>query len=450
MTTFRFSSNRSPFRVQAPASALILWTCLWFNLNTGFWNIVPPNNAGEWLSLLRSILPFVVLPVSVLLLARRGKLHLPGASPSRFLLIYGGFATFSSVFSPKPLWALYWSTAFLATILAAWTFIDRRESIESARQLLLITWIATFLVALIIGYMARGSIFGDSASAYGVISELNGLSRSSGVARWAAVPGLVCLVRAYYTRRRSLISFYLVAAAISFFIVYRMQSRGAIFGAAAAVGFALLVASRLRRYALPFALVAVIAVLYLDPGGTVSNRVGKYLKRGESTEEFETMTGRTRAYTAGIAAFEEAPIFGSGQWTDRLHIGEHVHNSLIQALLNSGIFGTIPYLGSWITGWTLFYRLNSKGVQLKPDDRVHLMECGTVMMFFSVRAMPETTTASFSVDLLVMVAIYVYLETLMLKSAAKKLPKVTPQYYVIPSRMTRPEASARVGTNRLI
>src|ERR1039458_5667192 len=98
-----------------------------------------------------------------------------------------------------------------------------------------------------------------------------------------------------------------------------MQSRGAIFGAAAAVVFALLVASRLRRYALPFALVAVIAVLYLDPGGTVSNRVGKYLKRGESTEEFETMTGRTRAYTAGIAAFEEAPIFGSGQWTDRLH-----------------------------------------------------------------------------------------------------------------------------------
>ena len=33
-------------------------------------------------------------------------------------------------------------------------------------------------------------------------------------------------------------------------------------------------------------------------------------------------------------------------------------------------------------------------------------------MFFSVRAIPETTTASFSVDLLVMVAVFVYLESL--------------------------------------
>jgi O-antigen ligase len=434
MTTFRSSANRSPFRVHASASALILWTCLWFNLNTGFWNFVPPNNAGEWLSLLRSILPFVVVPVSVLLLARSGKLHLPGASPSRFLFIYGGFATFSSVFSPKPLWALYWSTAFLATILAAWTFIDRRESIASARQLLLITWIATFLVALIIGYMARGSIFGDSASGYGVITELNGLSRSSGVARWAAVPGLVCLVRAYYTRRRSLISLYLGAAAVSFFIVYRMQSRGAVFGATAAVIFALLVASRLRRYALPFALVAVVAILYIDPGGTVSNRVGKYLKRGESTEDFETMTGRTRAYREGFAAFEEAPFFGSGQWSDRLHIGEHVHNSFIQAALNSGVFGLVPYIGSWIAGWILFYRLNSKGVQLKQEDRVHLMECGAVMMFFTVRAMPETTTASYAPDLLVMVAVYVYLEALAVAALRKRVNGSLPMLRFVPAR----------------
>ncbi len=393
---------------------------------------MPPNNASQWISLIRSILPFVVLPVSVLLLARSAKLHLPGASPSRFLLIYGAFATFSSVFSPKPLWALYWSTAFLATIVAAWTFIDRRESIESARQLLLITWIATFFVALILGYLARGSIFGDSESGYGVITELNGLSRSSGVARWAAVPGLVCLVRAYYTRRRSLIALYLCAAAISFFIVYRMQSRGAVFGAAAAVAFVLLVASRLRRYALPFALVAFIAILYIDPGGTVSGHVGKYLKRGESTEEFDSMTGRTRAYEEGLSAFEEAPFFGSGQWSDRLHIGEHVHNSFIQAALNSGIFGTIPYIGSWIAGWILFYRLNSKGVQLKPEDRTHLMECGAVMMFFTVRAMPETTTASYAPDLLIMVATYVYLEALAVAALRKRLRGALPRLRYVP------------------
>jgi hypothetical protein len=42
------------------------------------------------------------------------------------------------------------------------------------------------------------------------------------------------------------------------------------------------------------------------------------------------------------------------------------------------------------------------------------MEAGAIMTFFSVRSIPETTTASFAVDLLVMVAVYIYLERLTL------------------------------------
>jgi len=69
----------------------------------------------------------------------------------------------------------------LATILAAWTFIDRSDPVDSARQLLQITWVATFIVAAIIGYQARGVVFGEKAG-LDVLTELNGLSRSSGVA----------------------------------------------------------------------------------------------------------------------------------------------------------------------------------------------------------------------------------------------------------------------------
>ena len=56
------------------------------------------------------------------------------------------------------------------------------------------------------------------------------------------------------------------------------------------------------------------------------------------------MTGRTRAYDHAVAAIEEAPFFGGGQWADRMIIQEHVHNPFLQALLNGGIFGGIPYL----------------------------------------------------------------------------------------------------------
>lgn len=415
-------------------SALGLWLCLWLNLNTESINVPHTYNAADWSLFIRGDLPFVVLIAAGSVLIHRRTLTLLQYSPSRLLLIYGVITTCATAFSPIPFPSFYFSVAFLATILAAWACVDSRKPLVSSRQLLLFTWMATFVVAVIIGYQARHSVFGDAASAYGVIVDLKGLSRSSGVARWAAVPGLVCLVRAYYSRNIILIFTYLGFSALAFFIVYRMQSRGAVFGAIAATLFALLVSSRLRRYALPFAFIAIVAILILDSPGSVSKSVTTYLKRGQSTAEFFTMTGRTRAYEHGLAAFRDAPFFGRGQWADRLVIGEHVHDSFLQALLNGGIFGTVPYIASWITGWLMFVRLQVRRSWLNPQDRIHLLECGAVMMFFTVRSIPETTTASFSVDLLVMVAIYVYLETLTRQVTIARPQQILQAYYLVHTR----------------
>jgi O-antigen ligase len=122
-----------------------------------------------------------------------------------------------------------------------------------------------------------------------------------------------------------------------------------------------------------------------------------------------------------MAAFSDSPFFGRGQWTDRLVIFEHVHNSFLQALLNGGIVGATPYFASWIAGWILFFRLRNKWNWLSKEDRLCLLESGAVMMFFTVRAIPETTTASFAVDLMVMVAIYVYFEALTLDVARRQV-----------------------------
>lgn len=444
----KLASARSSRIVWAPKTAVILWVCLWCNLNSGFWNFGTPKTFGDLVMWVRAALPFAVLPIATFLLLRRSSLHLPKWAPSRLLLIYGLIATIATAFSPMPSWSIYWSIAFLATILAAWTFVDQANQLESARQLLQLTWAATFVVAAIIAYQARGTVFGDTASAYGINEQLNGLARSSGVARWAAVPGLVCLIRAYYTRRRILIAGYLALSALCFFIVYRMQSRGAVFGLVAAFAFTLIVSSKMRRYALPFALIAIVLIFLVESPRGVSSHVTTYIERGQSKEEFFTMTGRTRAYSNGFSAFEEAPIIGRGQWADRLVISEHVHNSFIQALLNAGILGGIPYFASWLVGWLLFYRLQNSSLRLRPADRNLVMECGAVMMFFTVRAVPETTTASYAVDLLVMVAVYVYLETLTLQVNAKRLRPVFQSVAVGAPPMSRQLVSARVGANR--
>jgi O-antigen ligase len=413
--------------LRAPVFSLILWACLWLNLNTGFWNFKHPNGMADWLLLIRAALPFAVLSVAGFVFLSGRKFHLPKSSPSRLLLWYGLVAVIGTIFSPKPMASLYWSVAFLATILAAWTFVDARDPISSTRQLLLVTWIGTFIIAAIIAHQAGEVIFGVKSSAYGSITTVTeGLSRSSGVARWAAVPGLVCLVRAYHTRRPILIAMFLGVATIAFFIVYKMQSRGAVFGVVTALLFALLISSRMRRYALPFTILAVVLILLVNSPATVSNHITKYLERGQSEEEFVSMTGRTRAYNHGITAFINSPLFGYGQWADREIIHEHVHNSYLSALMNAGIVGGIPYLGSWITGWILFFKLQKKSAQLRTEDRICLLEAGTVMMFFTVRAIPETTTAEFGVDLLVMAAVYVYMEILAAATAFKQAERLTP------------------------
>jgi O-antigen ligase len=429
--------------------ALLLWAGLWLNLNTGFWNIQAPNTSQEWLLLLRATLPFALLPLAVgVLLASRRKLRLPGFSPSPLLLTYGLLAAIASTFSPSPWHSLYWSVTFLATIATAWTFATEGNAAPAARQMLQVTWAATFVVAAIIAYTARGVVFSNAGSGYGIINNLDGLSRSSGVARWAAVPGLVCILKACHARRPAQIAFFLTAAGAAFFIVYRMQSRGAVIGSAVALLFALFTANRLRRYALPFLIFAAVVLPLLESPDVLSERVSEYLRRGQSEEQFLSMTGRTRAYEHGLAAFWDAPLLGRGQWADRIIIGEHIHNSYLQALLNGGLAGGIPYAASWIAGWVLFLRLQKRRRLLRPEDRTALLEAGTVMMFFTVRSIPETTTASFAVDLLVMAAVYVYFETLTctLKSRIQYSHRCTPmnvgKYVPALARVGQPEGRA--------
>lgn len=413
--------HRSTWRIYAPASALLLWGCLWLNLTTGFWNIQEPHSLDEWQLFSRAVLPFAVLPLASLVVIRRRKLGLLRLSPTELLMIYGLLAAFASVFSPEPGWSFYWSVTFLGTIAAAWTFATVRTPVSSARQMLQVTWVVMFAVTIIIAYMARGTIYGDPSAGREVLTELNELSRSSGVARWAAVSGLVCLLKACHARRPALLAFFIAASGAAFFIVYRMQSRGAVFGSAAALLFALLTSSRLRRYVAPCIVCFAVIFTILGSVTDLSSGVSEYLHRGQSEEQFRSMTGRTHTYEDGMAAFWDAPLLGRGQWADRIVIGQHAHNSYLQALMNAGILGGIPYVGSWVVGWLLFLRLQKRQGLLQPEDRAALLEASTVMMFFTIRSVPETTTASFSVDLLVMAALYVYLEALAVSIGVRSL-----------------------------
>jgi hypothetical protein len=66
------------------------------------------------------------------------------------------------------------------------------------------------------------------------------------------------------------------------------------------------------------------------------------------------------------------------------------------------------------------------------------------MMFFTVRAIPETTTASFSVDLMVIVAVYVYLEALTLDVARRQASSS-----LVPSALAAPRCASSTQSRQL-
>jgi O-antigen ligase len=429
-----------------PLLPLVLWLGMWANLDTGYWNlidpvlgwskIVLPTNFNELQLFLRGLFPFIALPASfVLLCASKSKLPVVQGSPNLFLLIYGSVATVATVFSPMPEYSIYWSIAFLAALLSTWTLVKRSPCSPSARKMIEATWIISFAGLVALAYLGRDSLFGDSTDmAYGIQVELHDLSRASGVGRWAAIPGLVFFLRAIVPGNIRLRIAYLVSALFSMYVVYRVQSRGALFGMIGALAFTFIVNKRFQRRLVVLVIWLVLAAAMfgnLAESSPVSlgRSFNTYVYRGQSSEEFRSMTGRTRAYEHSIDAFWDSPLIGMGQWADRLNpkVGEHSHNSFLQSLLNGGIIGFVPYLCSWIAGWALFFRLRKRHRSLLPIDQQRLAEAGMVMAFFTLRAIPETTTASFSVDLMVMAAVYAYMDALgyiVLKpmSGRKRLP----------------------------
>jgi O-antigen ligase len=234
------------------------------------------------------------------------------------------------------------------------------------------------------------------------------MSRSSGVARFAAVPGIVAFAMLFYGRSKWRFLWLLPFGLFTGMIV-AMQSRGGLFGFAAALGLVFVLH---KGRILWIILMVVVLGLAVTLDEALPEKVSEYVRRGQSAEGLYSMTGRTRAWDNAIDAFGNSPLIGRGHWADRFVIGEHVHNAPLQALLSAGIVGVVPFLASWAAGWRLFIRLMRRWQALSGQQRILLIQAGSVLTFFTVRSIPETTTASISVDLLVMIPVFAYLETL--------------------------------------
>ena len=414
-------TSKMAWRVYYLSFPALLWLMLWFSINIGPWVFkTEPTSLLEWLHYIRAFFPFIVLFFASLLVAGRQSQGGGLSGPVRLWLVYGLTGLAACWMSPKPYSAVYWAIAYLSVFAAMNSYLKGQDVVGRAMHLNYLSWLVTTVLLAILMVVARDKLFIQGPSGltgYGIVNRMEmvgemAMSRSSGMARFAAVPGIVSFVFLWHGRvwKRFL---WAILFFFSGVMIYIMQSRGAILGFGFAIAFIMLFLDVHTRWVGALLLVLFGALLLSDMfpekmGGEVLN----HLYRRQSIEELHTLTGRTRAWEYGWQEVMRSPVWGWGFQADRYLIKEHVHNTYLYALMTSGFVGVAAFVGGLGWAWLLFFSNLKSGVADRLGQKVLLIQVGGLLAFFTARSIPEVSGALFGVDFMVMLPILAYLSIL--------------------------------------
>ena len=397
----------------------LLWIGLWFSINTGHWVLrQAPTTIVGWFHVARTVFPFFVLFITGLFLSQwRSRRLLVLLGPARLWFVYGVISLLACVSSPSWLAAVYWSGVYLSVFPALLFFLDERDPLGSIVRLNRINFVCTALFLLIMLIVAKKALFvgsGLDTSAYGVLGRASTvaempMSRSSGLARFGAVVGIIAFV--YLCRRHGWRRVLWVAPfLLSTVFLYTLQSRGAILAYAASITVLIVAMSFESRRILLIPIVLLLGIITFADR-IPFDRIEKHIARDASPTKLRTLGGRTSTWHKAGPMILDSPAWGWGMQADRYLLkGEHVHNTYLYTLLTTGILGTIAFVGGLAWAWLLMFRaLREKILLRSPLSDSFVYEAMGILTFFTVRSIPEVSGALFGVDYMLMLPVLVYL-----------------------------------------
>jgi O-antigen ligase len=391
-------------------------------LNSGPWKIwTTPNSLIGWGHYIRTVAPFFVLVFTVLpILNNRREKFIHKLAPLNLWLIYGLIGLISCALSPRPSRALYWALAYLSVFAASYYYLRGDIALPKVILLNYASWIITCLMLCTMLVFARDVLFVDvqgNITGYGIVSRMGtvadmSFSRSSGMARFAAVPGIISFVSLVSWRGRARI-LWLFPFIASCLFVWFMQSRGAILGLTAAISFSLLF---LNKYSRLIGVLIILALSFSYATDLISDSSIGYFKkhftRGATHEQLLSLTGRTLSWKLAWREIKRSPVIGWGPQSDRYLTRQHVHNTYLYALLQGGFLGGILFAGGLVWAWALFFQSLLRRVPDHFDNKTFFIQAGSILAFFTVRSIPEVCGAMFGVDFVIMLPIIAYLSIL--------------------------------------
>ena len=424
------SAESSPRPARGTLWVGFLWLMLWAGYNTSFERLLEPDfprNALDLFHGYRALFPMLAGWLAGLMLVVKGtRAGRTLAGPLGLLALYALIGIISSLLlSSQPLTAVYWACQYASVILVLWASLSEVDPLPCLSRLIKLNWIIVILLAAAIlsaiwfdpevKLEPRGWLLVQPPGGGSPSDQLFGMytTRSTGVARYAAIAGLAAFARLWQGTVRSRIIWSFVFLFCVYGIVL-LQARTALL-AFLAGAFLLL---WLRRSLRPLFLAGVpVAGLLLALTGSYQ-AFWLYLTRGKPFNP--TLTGRTATWQAGWALFQESPWLGWGFHADRIYLtGQHMHNALLHALVQTGLLGTIPYVAAVVGAWIIVVRLYRtrplRGLSPLP------IEIPAVLAFFTISSITESTFAFFGTPWLLSAPLIAYVQVLAWQTRRSRL-----------------------------
>ncbi|MBE3111940.1 MAG: O-antigen ligase family protein [Acidobacteria bacterium] len=379
--------------------SLVLWFMAWGGVFTGIYNLTPLPSIHDPLAFFqgaRALLPVMAVYFCLLwALAAKARFRF-GLTSLGFLCYYGTLGLLASVFySPDKVTAIYWGSAYLAPLLAAWFITERPDPLPILRTILRLN--GAIIILLMLAVLPEAYRFGfGRATRFEIYMLPFGLGevRANGVGRYALIVLIIAFANlATSSGKKRLLWLSLTIPAL--FILMQTQSRSALLGLAVVSMLFVLI----RGINLRFLVAGPVAAYAIWVSGFTWRAKGEF-------SSLVFLTGRDSTWQKGLTQIGHSPFFGWGFHADRLLLdSEHMHNSYLHAGIQAGLIGTLLFAAAVAVLWAFLWK---SGVirrirAVEGPDQALLMQSVLILGFLSARSFFESTAAFYGVDLLLLV-----------------------------------------------
>jgi len=383
---------------------IFLWLLVWAAMYSGIENIRALQFFTDKLTVfqgIRALLPILAIYLCIMKAFFSRSLKVPSLKTAPGLFFYYCLiGIIASLKSTDILASIYYGFIYLSANLVILNLMNNKNPVNNAGAISRVNFI--FFMISIVCFLPQALGVG-----LGVLNDLPfglGAVNRNGIARYALVVIIIAFIHLINARKfRSYLYIFLLAPAL--FILAQSQSRTALLGLA--VTLVLVFYLKGMNWRLFILSPIFVYIIWLS---------GFKWRAQEVFVSMFSLTGRELTWERALELIKLSPIYGWGFYADRLLLDfEHIHNSYIHALVQSGIVGGIFFSGAVVSIWWFIFKHNLFRLVRKSQDsdKTLIIESIALVGFLTARSFFESTAAFYGVDLLLFLpaVCFIYLWT---------------------------------------